>query len=63
MELPPHELVSLIAMYTTAVEELVSTGDPAVGQLARELLTLRAEAMGTLAQQGPSRADRAGLPL
>ena len=59
-ELEPDELLSLISMYTTAVGELVDTGDPGVGQLARELLMLRAEAIGTLTQRGPDRGNGAG---
>lgn len=53
-DLEPYELVSLIDMYGTAVTELDATGDPAVGGLAEELLTLRADAIGVLAEVGSS---------
>jgi len=56
-DLEPDELASLIAMYTTAVRELVEMRDSSVGGLARELLALRADAIGTLTQLDPSRAS------
>lgn len=53
-DLEPYELVSLIDMYGTAISELAATEDPGVGGLAEELLTLRADALSTLARLGPS---------
>jgi len=53
-DLEPEELASLIAMYTAAVGELVETRDPGVGGLARELVTLRADAIAALSRHGAS---------
>ena len=53
-DLEPYELASLIDMYGTAVEALAATRDPGVAGLSEELLTLRADAIGTLAGLGAS---------
>jgi hypothetical protein len=62
-DLEPDELAALIAMYTTAVDELAETRDPGVNGLAQELLTLRAEATLALSQVGSSRQNGAGAEL
>jgi hypothetical protein len=58
-DLEPEELASLIAMYTAAVGELAETRDPGVGGLAKELMTLRADAIAALSQLGHSRENGA----
>jgi hypothetical protein len=53
-----EQLTSLIAMYTVAVGELAETQDPAVAELLRELVTLRAAMIAALTRVGPSELAR-----
>jgi len=53
-----EKLTSLITMYGVAVSELTETKDPAVEELTRELVTLRAAMIGALVQVGPSKPAR-----
>jgi hypothetical protein len=58
VEFQLEQLTSLITMYGVAVSELKETRDPAVEELTRELMTLRAAMIGALAQVGPPKLTR-----